>query len=77
MREPLTLVMTGRLDAVPPAPPPERTRQTIGRPRVVGKRLPSLEQVLRDAETAWQPLTLAWYGEGERTVECCTDTAGW
>lgn len=73
----VTLIMTGRLDAVFHAPPPARTQQTIGRPRVVGKRLPSLEQVVQDGETAWQTLTLAWYGEGERAVEFCTGTALW
>jgi hypothetical protein len=57
--------------------PPSGLGLSIGRPRVVGKRLPSLEQVLQDPETAWQPLTLAWYGEGERTLECCTGTALW
>jgi hypothetical protein len=50
---------------------------TIGRPRVVGQRLPSLEQVLQDPETVWQKLTLDWYGEGERTLEICTGTALW
>jgi len=58
-------------------PPPERTRHTIGRPRVVGKRLPALEQVLQDPETVWQKLTLDWYGQGERTLEMCTGTALW
>src|SRR5437870_3536898 len=47
----VTLVTTGRLDAVLHEPPPERTQHTIGRPRVVGKRLPALEQVLQDAQT--------------------------
>ena len=73
----VTLITTGRLDAVLHEPPPERTRHTIGRPRVVGKRLPALEQVLQDPETVWQKLTLDWYGEGERTVEICTGTALW
>ncbi len=73
----VTLVTTGRLDAVLHEPPPERTRHTIGRPRVVGKRLPALEQVLQDPETVWQKLTLDWYGEGERTLEICTGTALW
>jgi hypothetical protein len=73
----VTLVTTGRLDAVLHEPPPQRTRHTIGRPRVVGKRLPALEQVLQDPETVWQKLTLDWYGEGERTVEICTGTALW
>ncbi len=73
----VTLVTPGRLDAVLHEAPPERTQHTIGRPRVVGKRLPSLEQVLQDPETVWQKLTLDWYGEGERTLEMCTGTALW
>ena len=73
----VTLVTTGRLDAVLHEPPPERTPHTIGRPRVVGQRLPSLEQVLADPETVWQKLTLDWYGQGERTLEICTGTALW
>ncbi|MDQ6659954.1 MAG: transposase [Chloroflexota bacterium] len=73
----VTLVTTGRFDAVLHEPPPERTQQTIGRPRVVGKRLPALEQVWQDPETVWQKLTLDWYGEGERTLEICTGTALW
>jgi DDE superfamily endonuclease len=73
----VTLITTGRLDAVLHEPPPERTSHTIGRPRVVGQRLPSLEQVLQDPETVWQKLTLDWYGQGERTLEICTATALW
>jgi hypothetical protein len=77
MRSRVTLITTGRLDAVLHEPPPERTRHTIGRPRVVGTRLPALEQVLQDSETVWQTLSVDWYGEGERTVEICTGTALW
>jgi hypothetical protein len=73
----VTLITTGRLDAVLHEPPPARTRHTIGRPRVVGARKPSLEQVLQDPATVWQKLTLPWYGEGERTLEICTGTALW
>jgi hypothetical protein len=73
----VTLITTGRLDAVLHEPPSQRTRHTIGRPRVVGQRLPSLEQVLQDQETVWQKLTLDWYGEGMRTLEVCTGTALW
>jgi hypothetical protein len=73
----VTLITTGRLDAVLHEPPPERTRHTIGRPRVVGLRLPALEQVLQDPETVWQTLTVDWYGEGKRTIEMCTGTALW
>jgi len=71
----VTLITTGRLDAVLHEPPPQRTRHTIGRPRVVGQRLPSLEQILQNSETHWQKLTLDWYGEGEQTLEFCTGTA--
>src|SRR6202140_5191412 len=73
----VTLITTGRLDAVLHEPPPERTTHTIGRPRVIGQRLPSLEQVVADPETVWQNLTLDWYGQGERTLEICTGTALW
>jgi DDE superfamily endonuclease len=73
----VTLVTTGHLDAVLHAPPPERTAHTIGRPRVVGPRLASLQQVGQDPQTNWHPLTLDWYGEGKRTVEICTDTVLW
>lgn len=73
----VTLITTGHLDAVLHDPPPERTQHTIGRPRVVGKRLPALQTVLQDPETAWQTLTLDWYGQGERTLEMCTGTALW
>lgn len=73
----VTLITTGRLDAVLHEPPPERSQHTMGRPRVVGGRLPSLEQVLQDPQTVWQRLTLDWYGQGERTVEMCSGTALW
>src|SRR5216683_4837499 len=73
----VTLVTTGRLDAVLHEPPPERTRHTIGRPCVIGKRLPALEKLLQDPQILWQKLTLDWYGQGERTVEICTGTALW
>lgn len=73
----VTLITTGRLDAVLHEPAPERTQHTIGRPRVVGNRLPALETVLQDPNTVWQPLTLDWYGEGKRTLEICTGTALW
>jgi hypothetical protein len=73
----VTLITPGRLDAVLHEPPPERPAHTIGRPRVVGKRLPSLEQVLQDEETVWQKLTVDWYGQGARSLEICSGTALW
>lgn len=73
----ITLITNGRLDAVLYEPAAERQEHTRGRPRAKGSRLPALEQVLQDPQTVWQKLTLAWYGEGERTVELCTGTALW
>jgi hypothetical protein len=73
----VTLITTGHLDAVLHEPPPERTKHTIGRPRVVGQRLPTLSQVLQDEETVWHKLTMDWYGQGTRSLEICTGTALW
>lgn len=73
----VTLITTGHLDAVLHEPPPDRTAPTIGRPRVVGPRLASLQQVEQDPQTTWHALTLNWYGQGKRTVEICTGTALW
>jgi len=72
-----TLVTTGRVDVVLHASPPERPRQTSGRPCVGGTRLPAPETVFQNPETAWQKRTLGWYGHGERTLESCTATAVW
>ena len=73
----VTLIAPFRLDSVIHQPPEVRTKHTIGRPRVVGKRLPSLETVLHDPKTVWQRITVDWYGEGKRVVEICTATALW
>ena len=51
---------------------------TKGRPRLKGKRRPTLEAVLADEKTQWTKLTMDnWYGEGPREVEVATDTAVW
>jgi len=67
-----------RLDAALYDPPPPRTPGQIGRPRLKGKRRPTLEAVLADEKTQWRKLTVDdWYGEGPREVEVATDTALW
>lgn len=73
----VTLIAPFRLDSMIHHPAPGRDPHTIGRPRVVGERLPSLEQVLHDPTTLWERLTLEWYGEGQRTLEWCTGLACW
>jgi hypothetical protein len=67
-----------RLDAALYDPPPPRQPRTTGRPRLKGKRRPTLEAVLADAKTPWTRLLVEqWYGEGPREVEVATNTAGW
>jgi hypothetical protein len=67
-----------RLDAALYDPPPHRAPGTIGRPRLKGKRRPTLEAVLADERTPWTPVLVEqWYGEGPREVEVATDTAMW
>ena len=67
-----------RLDAALYDPPPPRAPGTKGRPRLKGKRRPTLEAVLADEKTQWSTLTVDhWYGAGPREVEVATDTAVW
>jgi len=67
-----------RLDARLFASPPPRTPRTIGRPRLVGERLPTLARRLDDRRTRWCRLVVAgWYGGGDRPVEACSGTAIW
>jgi hypothetical protein len=67
-----------RLDAALYDPPPPREPGTKGRPRLKGKRRPTLAAVLADEKTHWTALIVEqWYGEGPREVEVATDTAVW
>ena len=75
---PITVVTRLRLDAALYEPaPPRRPRQT-GRPRLKGRRLPTLAAVASAPTTAWTGVTVAnWYGAGERTVDLASGTAVW
>jgi DDE superfamily endonuclease len=67
-----------RLDAALYDPAPPRRPGTVGRPRTKGKRRPTLAAVLANGATPWQRVSVpGWYGEGERVVELCSDTAVW
>jgi hypothetical protein len=76
-RQQITLIAPFRLDSVMHQLAPVRDPHTVGRPRVVGPRLPSLEYVLSDPQTVWEHLILDWYGEGERPLELCSGVACW
>jgi hypothetical protein len=78
LRKPITFVTRLRLDAAIYEPAPPRCPGQIGRPRLKGERLPNLSEVAEDANTVWEPTTIAnWYGSGGRTVEITSETAVW
>ena len=73
-----SLITRLRLDAALYDPAPPRAPGQRGRPRLKGKRRPTLEAVLADEETEWTTLKVdQWYGEGPREIEVATDTAVW
>jgi hypothetical protein len=73
-----SLVTRLRLDSALYDEAPQRHDGQIGRPRLKGKRRPTLKALAEDEATAWTRLKMAnWYGEGEREMEVCTDTAVW
>jgi hypothetical protein len=77
MIEPVAIVTRLRLDAALYDPAPVRKPGTTGRPRKKGARQPPLAQRLADPGTAWQCITVAWYGGTTRTVELASETAVW
>jgi hypothetical protein len=74
---PVTMVTRLRLDAALYDPAPARQPGMRGRPRLKGRRQPTLAQRLADPNTAWQSLTVRWYGGSTRQLEVATATAVW
>ncbi len=78
LARPVTAVTRLRLDAALYDPAPPRAPGQLGRPRLKGKRLPTLAARRADPATTWTAITVAdWYGAGARTVEVASDTAVW
>jgi hypothetical protein len=78
VRPDATCITRLRLDAHLCAPPPPRCPGQIGRPRLVGNRLPTLEHWRDNPATEWTPLRVPrWYGQAERVVEVVSRTAVW
>jgi DDE superfamily endonuclease len=74
----VTVITRLRLDAALYDPAPPRASKQIGRPRVKGRRLPTLAQRLVDPLSVWATLTVPrWYGAGARVIEVATGTAVW
>lgn len=77
LKNPICMITRFRLDAAlyePNKPEPGK----MGRPRKVGKRLPTLEKNAEDKRTRWKRLTVQeWYGEKKRDIEITSKTAVW
>jgi hypothetical protein len=72
----LTVVSKFYGDAALYEPPPPRTRCTIGRPRVKGRKLASPREVVA-ATAERSSLTVTWYGGARRAIEVVTGTGHW
>jgi hypothetical protein len=74
----VTVVTRLRLDAALYEPALPRAPKQTGRPRLKGRRLPTLAQRLVDPLTVWDTLTVPrWYGAGARVIEVASGTAIW
>src|SRR3954464_4750477 len=77
-RRPIICVTRLRLDARLFRPAPPRKPGATGRPRLIGTRLPSLQQVLANRHTQWQRLSVNdWYGQGQRLLQLTSGTPVW
>lgn len=72
---PVTLITRLRLDAALYTPAPKKRKR--GRPRLKGKRLPTLAEKLVDRRTKWHKVHLDWYGQAKRRIDFATGTAVW
>jgi hypothetical protein len=78
MTHPVHIITRLRLDAALYEPPPTRQPRQMGRPRLKGKRLPSLATLLAHPDTDWQSVTIEnWYGNNPCTLELTSNTALW
>jgi hypothetical protein len=78
LKDPMIMVVRFRLDAALYEQAPPRKPKQKGAPRKKGKRLPTLAQRLKDKKTKWQCVLIPnWYGEGQRWIEICSDSAVW
>jgi len=73
----VTLIVPLRLDAALFAPAHQPRQAQKGRPRLKGRRLPTLAARLKNRKTRWQRLSINWYGRGKTKIEVTTGTALW
>lgn len=67
-----------RLDAALYEPAPLRKPKQNGRPRLKGKRLPTLQQLVAAPATQWTSVIVPrWYSQGPREIEIVSATCVW
>jgi hypothetical protein len=67
-----------RLDAALYQPTLRGQPKQMGRPRKVGKRLPTLQSLLDAPDTAWQTVTIeGWYGGRTCELQVASETVVW
>lgn len=77
MAQPVTFITRLRLDAALYDPAAPRLPGQLGRPRLKGARLPTLQQRLQNPATPWTSITVPWYDRTQRTLEIASATAVW
>jgi hypothetical protein len=77
MTRPVTFITRLRLDAALYEPAPPRLPGQMGRPRLKGRRLPTLAELLECPEIGWTVMSVAWYDGATRVVEVVSQTAVW
>ena len=75
--QPVTFITRLRLDAGLYEPAPARLSGQNGRPRVKGRRLPTLKELIDHSGVPWEQVSAAWYDGATRTVEIISQTAVW
>jgi hypothetical protein len=78
VRHRISMITRLRLDARLFAPPAHRRAGAIGRPRVIGRRQPTLARRLANSRTRWRRFKVnGWYGRSERLLQIVSGTAIW
>ena len=75
--QPVTFITRLRLDAGLYEPAPVRLPGQNGRPRVKGRRLPTLKELIDHSGVPWEQASATWYDGATRTVEISSQTAVW
>ena len=75
LARPVTVITRLRLDAALYEPAPLYSGK--GRPRKKGKRLPTLQQILKNEDTFWTRLKVDWYDRQARDIELFSSQAVW